>query len=153
MLRFCLLAAAGFVGLEVLSYIVHRYVFHGLLWQIHQTHHRPDRRHGPFELNDLFSIGFAALSMALMWLGRVDPVGSIVFPLGLGVAVYGVLYFILHDLYTHRRFWPFKTRSRTAQTIRRAHQRHHQSIDKDGQEPYGLFLFPYRRYTNPFRRR
>ena len=46
-------------------------------------------------------------------------------------AVYGVLYFILHDLYTHRRFLPFKTNSRLAQTIRRAHQRHHQSAARD----------------------
>ena len=151
MLRFLLLTAAGFIGLEVASYVLHRYLFHGPLWKIHQSHHRAGP--GRFEWNDLFSVAFAALAMGLLWLGRADPGRSVAFPLGVGIALYGVLYFILHDLYTHRRFLPFKTQSRAAQTIRRAHQRHHQSAEKDGQEPYGLFLFPYHRYKNPFRRR
>ena len=68
------------------------------------------------------------------------------------MALYGGAYFVLHDLYTHRRFLPFKTDNRAAQTIRRAHQRHHQTADKHGHEPYGLFLFPYDRYPK-FERR
>ena len=139
--------------MEIASYVLHRFLFHGLLWRLHQTHHRADgHAHGPFELNDLFSIGFAVLSMGLMWLGREDPVASSTFPLGLGIAVYGVLYFILHDLYTHRRFMPFKTRNPAAQAVKRAHGRHHQSLSKEGQEPYGLFLFPPR-YGKRFRRK
>jgi beta-carotene 3-hydroxylase len=129
--------------MEVSSYVLHRYLFHGLLWRIHQTHHRADgHKHGPFELNDLFSVGFAALSMGLMWTGRADPLASSTFPLGLGIAVYGLLYFVLHDLYTHRRFMPFKTTNPAVQAVKRAHGRHHQSLSKEGQEPYGLFLFP-----------
>jgi beta-carotene 3-hydroxylase len=41
---------------------------------------------------------------------------------------------------------PFKSDSKIMRLIRYAHQRHHQSIEKDGQEPYGLFLFPYDKY-------
>lgn len=152
MLHFILLVVAGFAGLEIVAYLLHRFLFHGLLWKIHQTHHGHDHSHGPFELNDVFSLVFAGASLGLLWLGRHDPLGSMAFPLGVGIALYGVLYFILHDLYTHRRFLPFKTNNRLAQTVRRAHQRHHQSAEKDGLEPYGLFLFPYRRFNKPFKR-
>ena len=152
MLPFVLLACAAFAAMEVTSYLVHRFLFHGLLWRVHQTHHRADgHEHGPFEWNDLFSVGFAALSMGLMWIGRADPLASVAFPLGLGIAVYGVLYFVLHDLYTHKRFAPFRTRNPVAQAVKRAHGRHHQSLTKEGQEPYGLFLFPPR-FGRRFRR-
>lgn len=152
MLRFAALTAAGFAGMELGAYALHRWLFHGPLWFVHQTHHAPDHEHGPFEANDVFSLGFAAASMGAMWAGRHDPLASTAFPLGLGVALYGGAYFVLHDLYTHRRFLPFKTENRAAQTIRRAHQRHHQTTEKHGFEPYGLFLFPYDRYKNGFRR-
>ncbi|GAB5537381.1 MAG: hypothetical protein Rubg2KO_36300 [Rubricoccaceae bacterium] len=153
MLQFVLLVFAAFAAMEVASYVLHRFLFHGLLWRIHQTHHRADgHEHGPFEWNDLFSVGFAALSMGLMWMGREDPVASSTFPLGVGIAVYGLLYFILHDLYTHRRFVPFKTKNPAAQAVKRAHGRHHQSLSKEGQEPYGLFLFPPS-YGKRFKRR
>ncbi len=151
MLVFIALIVGGFAGTEVAAYLVHRFLFHGLLWRIHRTHHT--HQHGPFELNDLFSLAATAGSLWLLWIGRHDPLNSIAWPLGVGVAVYGILYFILHDLYTHRRFLPFKTNSRVAQTIRRAHQRHHQSAEKPGHEPYGLFLFPYTRFSKPFTRR
>ena len=153
MVSFLLLTLAAFAAMEVASYVLHRFLFHGLLWRIHQSHHRAGgHEHGPFELNDLFSVGFAALSMGLMWLGRDAPLASSAFPLGLGIAVYGVLYFVLHDLYTHRRFVPFKTKNPAAQAVKRAHGRHHQSLTKDGQEPYGLFLFPPS-YGRRFRRK
>lgn len=148
---FLLLVAAGFAGMEVASYLIHRYLFHGMLWRVHATHHRPHP--GPFEPNDLFSLAFAAVSIGLMWAGRTDPTGGWTFPIGTGIALYGILYFVLHDLYTHRRFLPFSTRNNALHTIRRAHQRHHQRVDRRGQEPYGLFLFPYAVYRTPFRRR
>ena len=37
---------------------------------------------------------------------------------------------------------PFKTKNPAAQAVKRAHGRHHQSLSKEGQEPFGLFLFP-----------
>ena len=47
-----------------------------------------------------------------MWTGRTAPVGGTAFALGVGVAVYGALYFVLHDLYAHGRFAPFRTQNR-----------------------------------------
>lgn len=152
MFRFAALAACAFAGMEVAAYVLHRFLFHGPLWGVHKTHHAPGHAHGPFEANDLFSVGFAAASMGLMWVGRADPLASTAFPLGVGVAVYGVLYFVLHDLYTHGRFAPFRTKNAAAQAVKRAHGRHHQSLSKGGQEPYGLFLFPPS-YGRRFKRR
>jgi beta-carotene 3-hydroxylase len=130
--------------MEIISYLVHRFIFHGILWRIHQTHHKPN--HGLFELNDLFSLFFAGISIYLMYLGIETPFRSVSFAIGLGIAVYGFLYFVIHDLFAHKRFMPFKSDSKILRLIRYAHQRHHQSVDPKGQEPYGLFLFPYDEY-------
>jgi beta-carotene 3-hydroxylase len=138
------LVILGFAGMEIISYLVHRFIFHGILWEVHRSHHEPT--HGWFELNDLFSIFFGAVSVYLMYLGMATPLESSSFAIGTGIAVYGVLYFVIHDLFAHKRFVPFKSDSKIMRLIRYAHQRHHQSIEKDGQEPYGLFLFPYDKY-------
>ncbi|MDX1636784.1 MAG: hypothetical protein R3281_02365 [Balneolaceae bacterium] len=134
----------GFCGMEIVSYLLHRYLFHGVLWEIHESHHTPT--HGRFEMNDLFSLFFAAVSVGLMVWGSGSPLDSAAFALGVGIAIYGLLYFVIHDLFAHKRFMPFNSDSRLMRLIRRAHQRHHQSADKEGQEPYGLFLFPYDKY-------
>ncbi len=134
----------GFVGMELLSYVVHRYLFHGLLWNIHRSHH--EAHHGIFELNDVFSTIFALAAIVLIILGAGDPLGDPRFGIGAGITVYGILYFIVHDLFTHKRFLPFSSDNRLMRLVRRAHQRHHQTADKIGNEPYGLFLFPYREF-------
>ncbi len=153
MFRFVLLAAAAFAVMEVASYVIHRFVLHGILWRVHRTHHDPAHGHGDgVEWNDLVSVVFAMLSLALLWVGRADPIASTAFPLGVGIAVYGALYFVLHDLYAHGRLGPVRMKNPAAQSVKRAHGRHHQSLTKGGQEPYGLFLFPPR-YGRRFRRR
>lgn len=134
----------GFAGMEIISYLVHRFIFHGILWQVHRSHHEPN--HGLFEANDLFSLFFAGVSIYLIYQGMEMPLESSSFAIGVGIAVYGLLYFVIHDLFAHKRFIPFKSDSKVMKLIRYAHQRHHQSIDQDGQEPYGLFLFPYDKY-------
>ena len=149
MITFSFYLLAGFAGMEIISYLVHRYLFHGLLWPLHQTHHRPGE--SLFEWNDLFSLVFAGLSIYLMFIGSESILTSWEFPVGTGIALYGLLYFIIHDLYTHRRFIPISSDSRFMQLIKRAHQNHHQSVDKEGCEPYGLFLFPYRDYKDRIR--
>ncbi|MGB3542207.1 sterol desaturase family protein [Rubrivirga sp.] len=143
MLQFLLLVAAAFTVMEVASYVLHRWLFHGVLWRLHRTHHDPEHGHGDgLEWNDLFSVAFGVLSVGLIWIGREAPLESTAFPLGIGIAVYGALYFVLHDLYAHGRLGRFRTKNSAAQSVKRAHGRHHQSLTKRGQEPYGLFLFP-----------
>jgi len=143
-IKFISFVLLGFAGMEVISYLVHRFLFHGLLWGIHKSHH--EAHNDLFELNDLFSLFFAAVSIGFMYGGFEDPLRSILFALGTGIAVYGIFYFVIHDLFAHKRFVPFKSDSKIMKLIRRAHQNHHQSVGKKGQEPYGLFLFPYDEY-------
>jgi beta-carotene 3-hydroxylase len=147
LLVFSFWTAAGFVGLELVSYVLHRWVFHGLLWRVHRTHHTA--RHGLFEWNDLFSVAFASAAIALLILGLGDPLGSIAFPTGLGITLYGLCYFVVHDLYTHKRYLPFSSENRVLQVLKRAHLRHHQSAEKPGREPFGLFLFAYGKFIQP----
>lgn len=139
MIQQILLVIAGFAGMEIFSYLVHRFLFHGVLWRIHQTHHKP--RKFFLELNDVFSIIFALVSIVLMFSGNTDA-----FSIGLGIAIYGFVYFVIHDFFTHRRFLSFNSKNKILRTIRAAHQRHHQSAEKHGLEPFGLFIFNFKKF-------
>ena len=150
-MKFVGLTIFGFVGMEIFSYAVHRFVFHGVFWKIHETHHIA--RKSAFEFNDIFSIVFALVSIFLMIFAEKPLFNSISFPIGLGMAIYGLIYFIVHDFFTHRRFFAFKSNSKILLTIRAAHQRHHQTTEKIGVEPFGLFFFNYGNFTSPIRRR
>lgn len=143
-MNFLILTVLGFAVMEAFSYIVHRFLFHGILWKIHVTHHTP--RRFPFESNDIFSIIFAAVSICLMIFAERPLSDSVSFPIGFGIALYGVFYFIIHDLLTHRRFLPFNSRNKLFLTVRAAHQRHHQTAEKKGIEPFGLFVFDYGKF-------
>ncbi len=143
-MQFTLLTIFGFAGLEIFSYVVHRWLFHGILWRIHETHHAA--RKGKFELNDIFSLIFGAISVLLLVFAEKPLINSFAFPIGLGIAIYGVFYFIAHDLFTHRRFIKFGSDNKILLTIRKAHQRHHQTAEKQGIEPFGLFLFNFGKF-------
>ncbi len=143
-MQFIALTFLGFAGLEAFSYFVHRWLFHGVLWQVHKTHHYP--RKGAFELNDLFSVVFGMTSVLLIVFAEYPLVESVSFPIGLGIAIYGVLYFLVHDLFTHRRFLPFASKNKVLLSIRGAHQHHHQTVAKKGMEPFGLFVYDYARF-------
>lgn len=122
--------------MELLSWAMHKYLFHGPLWFIHKTHHQ--QRHGWFELNDLFSIGFAALSLWLMWIGHT--MLDYRFWIGTGISIYGIIYFVFHDWFIHNRFKAFKSNNRYLLGIRRAHKIHHKSTEKNPSEEFGLLV-------------
>ena len=80
------LVISGFVGTEIFSIFLHRYIFHGLLWRVHKSHHEP--RQGVFEDNDLFSLFFASVSIALIALGFFEPAYRPALFVGMGISVY-----------------------------------------------------------------
>jgi beta-carotene 3-hydroxylase len=123
-------------AMELISWAMHKFLFHGPLWFIHKTHHQ--QRHGWFELNDLFSTGFAALSLWLMWAGHLKLDYRLW--VGVGISVYGVIYFIFHDWFIHNRFKAFKSDNRYLKGIRRAHKIHHKSTEKNPSEEFGLLM-------------
>jgi beta-carotene 3-hydroxylase len=122
--------------MELLSWAMHKYLFHGPLWFIHKTHHQ--QRHGWFELNDLFSIGFAALALWLMWAGHISL--DYRFWIGTGISTYGIIYFIFHDWFIHNRLKAFKSNNRYLSGIRRAHKIHHKFTEKNPSEEFGLLV-------------
>jgi beta-carotene 3-hydroxylase len=123
-------------GMESFSWFIHKYLFHGPLWFIHRSHHQ--QRSGWFEFNDIFSVLFAIISVYLMWMGRIDL--DIKFWVGVGITVYGIIYFIFHDWFIHNRFQSFKTDNSYLLGIRRAHKIHHKSTEKNPSEEFGLLL-------------
>lgn len=135
MIRFAIILIVSFGVMEFVSYLAHRFVYHKFLWVLHKSHHSP--RNGPFELNDLFPVFFAAASMFLMAKGLADPEAADLLAMSIGITAYGGVYFFIHDLYVHRRIKRLSLRLPFLLTIKKAHAIHH----RNGGEPYGLLLF------------
>jgi beta-carotene 3-hydroxylase len=117
-----LLVLAAFFFMEFMAWFTHKYVMHGFLWILHKDHHiRTGKR---FELNDLFGVIFAIPSIVLIVLGVGDV--DFRFWIGLGIALYGLAYFLFHDLWYHQRIKIGRyARNRFMNAITRAHDDHH----------------------------
>jgi len=140
MIRFALIAIGTFCAMEGVSYLAHRYVYHKLLWVFHRSHHRP--RKGLFEWNDIFPLFFSSVCIVLMYVAVQEPNGSGLLALAVGIAMYGTIYFVIHDLYVHRRARWLAFRVPYLQRVKKAHMIHHLY----GGEPYGLLVFPLPRH-------
>ncbi len=134
---------ASFSVMELVAWSAHKYLMHGLLWHVHQDHHHPVKGR-KFEKNDLFFIIFAAPAAAGIWLGVVyENPWSL--GLGIGTTVYGILYFLVHDVLIHRRFkWFDKTQNRYLVGLRKAHKVHHKNMGKEGGECFGMLFVPFK---------
>lgn len=121
---------------------LHRFVWHGMLWSIHRSHHEP--RVGRFERNDFLSALHAPIAIALIFYGcRAHPsfLRDIAFGSGLGMTLFGLSYAIVHDGLSHRRApVRFLRRFSYFRAVARAHAIHHQG--KHGHAPFGFFLAP-----------
>lgn len=135
----------GFVMMEVASWFIHKYLMHGPLWFIHKTHHTA--RKGFFEWNDLFTLLFGSIAMVLIFKGVADL--DYRFWIGMGISLYGMVYFIFHDILIHRRFkWLDKPRSKFFMAISNAHRDHHKTNKKEDAVSFGLLLVPFRYFKS-----
>ena len=134
-LQFALIVITAFAAMELFSYLVHRFVYHRVLWTLHRSHHTP--RKGAFELNDVFPTVFAATTILLVMRGVHSDDGGLLMAAGAGITAYGVVYFFVHDLYVHRRVKALRLRIPILVNVKKAHAMHH----RYGGEPYGLLLF------------
>ncbi len=131
-----------FLGMEFVAWAAHKYLMHGLLWTWHEDHHQPHHdKEGFFEKNDLFFLVFAIPSAACYIIGlNFEPVFWLTF-VGVGISIYGLIYFLIHDVYIHRRFrWFRQLDSKYSRAILRAHGAHHSIREKDGCESFGLLI-------------
>jgi beta-carotene 3-hydroxylase len=138
-----LLYAVMIIGVAILmegvAFLMHKYVMHGFLWILHEDHHRP--RGGWFQKNDLFTLFFSSIAITFFLLGNIT--SSFVYTaVGIGVTLYGIGYFLFHDVLFHRRIkWlRFKPRSPYLKRIIKSHARHHQNPNKKNGRSFG-FLF------------
>lgn len=132
------LAAAAFAGMEVAAWAIHRWVMHGSGWAWHESHHRP--RTGRFERNDRFVLIFSLIAMALFAVGLAVPGVTAV---AIGVTLYGVAYFTMHEVLVHRRLPPpFTPRGGYLGHLVAAHHLHHAVHTKQGAVSFGFLYAP-----------
>ncbi len=72
--------------------------------------------------------------------------------IGIGLALYGIAYFLVHDIIIHQRFkWFTRSNSRYVKVIRWAHKMHHKHLEKEEGESFG-FLFVAKKYWQKVKR-
>ena len=131
---------ATFLFMEFVAWSVHKYIMHGFLWSLHQDHHIVDQDKF-FQKNDYFFLIFAIPSIILIFIGYDNL--TIGFFIGIGIALYGFAYFIIHEIIIHRRLPPpSKTKSKYIKAIRKAHKIHHKNRGKYNGVNFGMLIVP-----------
>lgn len=132
---------AAFAGMEFMAWFAHKYVMHGILWSWHRDHHNPHEKEGFFEKNDRFFFVFAVPSASCYILGSLLPDYFWLFFVGVGISLYGLVYFLIHDVYIHQRFkWFRQLDNKYSRAILRAHGAHHAKQTKEDCESFGLLV-------------
>ena len=96
-----LITLLTFILMEGATWLIHKYVMHGFLWVLHRDHH-DHSSDGAFERNDYFFVIFAIPTIALMYFGSLAGYNYLFF-IGLGIMLYGMAYFFVHDIFIHQR--------------------------------------------------
>lgn len=140
-LSYTLITLAAYVGMEFMAWFTHKYLMHGWLWNWHEDHHRPKhQKEGFFEKNDRFFLVFAIPSAFCYMYGSMSAHFWVLF-IGVGISLYGLTYFLIHDVYIHQRFsWFRQLDSPFSRAILRAHGAHHAKTGKEDGESFGLLV-------------
>nr|WP_315152606.1 sterol desaturase family protein [uncultured Flavobacterium sp.] len=134
-----------FLFMECVTWLMHKYVMHGLMWYFHADHHQPKYEH-TFERNDIFFVIFAIPSIVLFYFGVQGGMNYLFF-IGLGITAYGFCYFMIHDVLIHQRFKWFKnTKNKYLVGLRKAHKVHHKHLGKEHGECFGMLFVPFKYY-------
>lgn len=140
-LNYLLTTIITFIIMEVITWLTHKYVMHGFLWFLHEDHHQPKYKN-IFEKNDTFFIIFATPSITLFYFGA-NPLINELFFVGLGIMLYGITYFLIHDVLIHQRLnWFKKTQIQFLIGLRKAHKVHHKHLEKHDGECFGMLWVP-----------
>ena len=135
---FILIVLGTFLVMEGITWLTHRFVMHGFLWYLHRDHHQQST--GFFEKNDAFFLIFAIPSWLCIMLGLQNR-NYWVAAIGFGIALYGLAYFLVHEVIIHQRFkWFTRSNNVYIRGIRWAHKMHHKHLDKHEGESFGMLL-------------
>jgi beta-carotene 3-hydroxylase len=140
MLTNILVVVGTFLVMEFVAWFAHKYIMHGFLWFLHKDHHQKEP--GFFEKNDAFFLIFAIPSALMFVLGSINGI-DFKFFIGIGIALYGFAYFLVHEVFIHRRFrWFGRGGNRYFKAVQRAHHVHHSHLTKEGGENFGMLVVP-----------
>lgn len=147
------IVAITFFAMEFVAWATHKYVMHGFLWSLHSDHHKKDH-YGFLERNDTFFLIFAVPSMLLFMVGAALGLHTPWLWIGLGILIYGLAYFFVHEVFIHQRIkWLRNTNNSYFLAIRRAHKVHHKHLGKEDGECFGMLLVPMKYYREVLRSR
>jgi beta-carotene 3-hydroxylase len=145
-----LVVVVAFMSMEAVAWFTHKYIMHGLLWILHKDHHKKQSK-GFLEDNDFFFLIFAIPGMISFFVGVKNNFNYFFF-VGLGITLYGIAYFLIHDVFIHQRFKIFRNANNGyLKGIRRAHKAHHKHLDKHDGECFGMLWVPmkyFKKTTN-----
>ncbi len=147
MTTYILVTIVVFILMELVAWATHKYVMHGFLWSWHKGHHHRDKD-AIFEKNDRFFIFYACVSILNIALWKYDYF-EYGLSIGMGIFAYGLTYFLVHDVFIHRRLkWFSKIESTYGKAIRKAHKVHHKHLGKEDGECFGLLWVPVKYFFN-----
>ncbi len=136
----CALTTIGtFLFMEGVAWFTHKYIMHGFLWTWHRSHHKAHDH--ALERNDLFALVFSIPSILLLYFSiGINPYLT---AMGIGIFLYGLFYFIFHDIIVHQRIkWRPKNRSNYLNRMIHAHYIHHVKRSKEDGEAFGFLYAP-----------
>ncbi len=140
---YILITTGVFFLMEGVTWCTHKYVMHGFLWYLHKDHHQP-KYSAIFEKNDAFFVIFATPSILLFYFGFHPELNELFF-VGLGILLYGIAYFLVHDVFIHQRFnWFRNSKSNYLKALRKGHKVHHKHLDKEHGECFGMLWVPWK---------
>jgi len=141
-----LIILATFFFMEFMAWFTHKFVMHGFLWYLHRDHHQVEP--GFFEKNDAFFLIFAIPSAYCYMTGIMNQDFRLF--IGIGISLYGLCYFLVHDIIIHQRFkiWTHWN-NRYVRAIRRAHKMHHKHLNKELGENFGMLIVPIKYWKDP----
>ncbi|MDI9357615.1 MAG: sterol desaturase family protein [Phycisphaerales bacterium] len=141
-MTYLLFVCLAFLTMELAAWFTHKYIMHGVLWTLHQDHHQKENAKQFFEKNDFFFLIFAIPGFLCLLIGAYNDY-NFIFWIGLGITLYGLCYFLIHDIFIHQRFKILRnTNSAYLKAIRRAHKVHHKHLGKKDGECFGMLWVP-----------
>lgn len=148
-----LITVGTFFAMEGVAWLTHKYVMHGLLWNLHEDHHKKNPS-SFFEKNDYFFLIFAIPGIISLGIGSFyQPLQWLTF-IGLGITIYGFAYFMVHDIFIHQRFKILRNSDNFYfRAIRRAHKMHHKHLGKEDGECFGMLWVPVKYFTDALKKK
>ena len=133
-----------FIFMEGVAWFTHKYIMHGFLWMLHRDHHVKETNETVVERNDSFFLIFAIPAILLFLIWQIYS-SQIALSVGMGITLYGIAYFLIHDVFIHQRIKIFRRSNNIyLKALRKAHKVHHKHLTKENGTCFGMLLIPWK---------